>query len=591
MKHTILYIAALLGLTAMTGCSLDEKVFSNSTRHTYYKNEMQVRSGLSGCYNPARTIYVNSGFWQMTECTTDLICMSVSTQYNANCDVSPSRPAVASTVWSNGYKGVMTCNEMIDVLECSEHFTDAQKLPWIAEAVVMRAFYYYILTSTFGDVPFYTEAVTEKNRARIASLPRMSAKDTRDYLINELMAYLMPEDKGGKAALPFVRTYEDASKAYAGAAVGLMIAGKFCMWNERYEDAVEIFGQIENIYGRYLGNNEGFRADYKLTDVRWSEKFVKESILEVGNTVEDFGLVLKGGIAPWTMPTRTTVASASDESEGEGSGTEEVSDIYNGIKIPELGGYARTYTAALPTSYYYANLMKYSDNDLRNGEYSNGRGESDVVRSSGNIAWRWLGTGYVDAKTVGGVKQNVLTEKKNIYWFNKPSNSAAGVKADANKPYGNNQPWLGNKFWCFNMHNTNDGNNYKIFRFAGVLLNLAEAHLILGDTQKACDYLNIVKYRACENVEAFKPITFASVGNNKEALMEEVRMECGRELFGEFQRKFDLVRWGIWYERASMYNEGLYIKGYMQPYHEYWPIPAEQVTYSGNALDNNAYKE
>ena len=39
-----------------------------------------------------------------------------------------------------------------------------------------------------------------------------------------------------------------------------------------------------------------------------------------------------------------------------------------------------------------------------------------------------------------------------------------------------------------------------------------------------------------------------------------------------------------------MYNEGKYIKGYMLPCHEYWPIPAEQVTYSGNALDNNAYK-
>jgi hypothetical protein len=87
------------------------------------------------------------------------------------------------------------------------------------------------------------------------------------------------------------------------------------------------------------------------------------------------------------------------------------------------------------------------------------------------------------------------------------------------------------------------------------------------------------------------PLTPASVNYSQEALMEEIRMESARELIGEFQRKFDLVRWGIWYERASMYNEGMYIKGYMLPCHEYWPIPAEQVTYSGNALDNNAYKE
>jgi hypothetical protein len=107
-----------------------------------------------------------------------------------------------------------------------------------------------------------------------------------------------------------------------------------------------------------------------------------------------------------------------------------------------------------------------------------------------------------------------------------------------------------------------------------------------NDMEKACDYLNVVRGRA-----GVGPLTPASVSYNKEALLEEIRMECARELIGEFQRKFDLVRWGIWYERASMYNEGMYIKGYMLPCHEYWPIPAEQVTYSGNALDNNAYKE
>ena len=137
------------------------------------------------------------------------------------------------------------------------------------------------------------------------------------------------------------------------------------------------------------------------------------------------------------------------------------------------------------------------------------------------------------------------------------------------------------------MYNSQDSNNYKIFRYAGVLLNLAEAHLMgRNDMEMACEYLNVVRGRA-----GLAPLTPASVNNSSEALLEEIRMECARELIGEFQRKFDLVRWGIWYERASMYNEGLYIKGYMLPCHEYWPIPAEQVTYSGNALDNNAYKE
>ena len=221
MKRFIYIICAMC---IVFGCSLKEEVVSNSTRDTYYKNEIQVRTGLNGCYTQIRTIYNNTGFWHMTECTTDLLSLSNSTQYNANCDVSPSRPGISTTVWSNGYSGVMRCNEIIDVLTESEYFTEEQKLPWIAEAMVLRAFYYYVLTSTFGDVPFYTEAVTEDNRADIARLPRMSAKETRDYLIDELMEYLLPISMGGKQALPLGRTYETPDqKAYAGAAVGLSL--------------------------------------------------------------------------------------------------------------------------------------------------------------------------------------------------------------------------------------------------------------------------------------------------------------------------------------------------------------------------------
>lgn len=567
------FIYIICGMCLLFGCSLKEEVVSNSTRDTYYKNEIQIRTGLNGCYTQIRTIYNNTGFWQMTECTTDLISLSNSSQYNANCDVSPSRPGISTTVWSNGYAGVMRCNEMIDVISESEHFTDEQKLPWLAEAKILRAFYYYILTSTFGDVPFYTEAVTEENRASIARLPRMSAKETRDYLIDELMEYLLPESMGGKQALPLVRTYETPDKkAYIGASVGLMIAGKMCLWNERYEDAITVFGQLEQIYGDCRGDaNKGkFAKEYPLSDVKWSQKYVKESILELGNVVEEYGLIIKGGVASWCMPIRTTATSDDEE-----AGSNDQSAIYNGIIIPELGGYAKIYNSALPTSYYYNRLLKYNSEDLRNGDYSNGR--SVAVGSSGNLAWRWLGSGYV--------KSGVVTEQEGVYWFNKPSSNRPNESAS--KPYGNNQPYLGDKFWCFGMYNSQDSNNYKIFRYAGVLLNMAEAYLMgRNDMEMACEYLNVVRGRA-----GLSPLTPASVNNSQEALLEEIRMECARELVGEFQRKFDLVRWGIWYERASMYNEGLYIKGYMLPCHEYWPIPAEQVTYSGNALDNNAYKE
>ena len=129
-----------------------------------------------------------------------------------------------------------------------------------------------------------------------------------------------------------------------------------------------------------------------------------------------------------------------------------------------------------------------------------------------------------------------------------------------------------------------DSNNYKFFRFADAELMLAEAHLRAGRQAEATKYLNITRVRAKLN-----KLTPAAMGGNEEALMEEIRLERARELLGEFQRKFDLVRWGIWYERTVQYNDGMYLPDYIQPYHRYLPIPAEQITYSHGALDNNEY--
>ena len=38
-------------------------------------------------------------------------------------------------------------------------------------------------------------------------------------------------------------------------------------------------------------------------------------------------------------------------------------------------------------------------------------------------------------------------------------------------------------------------------------------------------------------------------------LLNEILNDRGRELLGEFQRKFDMVRWGIWYERTAALSD------------------------------------
>lgn len=549
MKKTI--AIALLIFGAMS-CSLKEKITSYTEGDKYYRSVEQIKTGLNACYSPLKLIYTNMGFWEMCECATDLMYLNIDNQIDAVCDIAPARPGAASLVWQRGYQGVSRTNNMIfytDRAVSEGYINENEAAPLYAEAAVLRSFYWYLLTSTFGDVPFYTERVTEENRTKIVKLPRMSATEIRSFCIEELRKNL--------SAMPARRTYDSGTDYRVGRALGLMLGGRLCLWNKDWDGALEFFGQLETIYGDL--------SQYPLSDVPFSVKYSRESIWEVPNIYEANGLQIVGTLASWTTPLRAHNI-VSDEFAQE----DIISDIYYGIGIPELGSHAMTYTSVRPTPFLCQNLLPYLSDDLRSGEYSNG---SKTARGgSGNLAWRWLGYDPDDAGRTG---------EKQVMFFG--SKNADGTWSRMNQ---SSTPWLGNKFWCPDMRSTRDANNYKIFRYAGAVLGLAEANLMKGDVASSLHYLNMVRSRA-----GLSDLSLADVGGNAELLMEEIRRECAKELLGEYNRKFDLVRWGIWYERTRQYNTGSLISQNVRPCNRYWPIPADQVAASGGVLTNKEYGE
>lgn len=212
----------------------------------------------------------------------------------------------------------MRCNEMYECIERAfndGYVTQAETDAMLAEVVVLRAFYYYVLTCTFGDVPRYFERVTEQNRAEIARLPRMSAFETRSIIIEELKSWLMPpteEHPERKCALPLERTYDNDAHL-VGAAVGLMLAGKMAMWNEQWEDAVEVYGVLEEIYGLGAGvDPQAALAQYPLSDVPFGKKYTRESIFEISNDAQDYGQQVTGMLAAWCMPSKTSSGETDD---------------------------------------------------------------------------------------------------------------------------------------------------------------------------------------------------------------------------------------------------------------------------------------
>ena len=158
MKKRKNWLTALLSMFVLASCSLEEDTSSFSTPDNFYQTKEQCLSALNSCYIPLNGTY-NYTLFIATEACTDIMYINSGT-LDSRLDISPAKPRHGETVWNNGYKGVMYCNAAINGIENSP-LEENEKLPLLGEGKIMRAFYYYLLTSFFGDVPFYTEHVAD----------------------------------------------------------------------------------------------------------------------------------------------------------------------------------------------------------------------------------------------------------------------------------------------------------------------------------------------------------------------------------------------------------------------------------------------
>lgn len=121
--------------------------------------------------------------------------------------------------------------------------------------------------------------------------------------------------------------------------------------------------------------------------------------------------------------------------------------------------------------------------------------------------------------------------------------------------------------------------NIRIIRYADVVLMAAESANELGKTTEAVDYLEMVRARARGNNTAILPkVTTANQAELREAIRHERRVELGME----FDRFYDLVRWGI--AKEVLHAAGK--TGY-QDKHALLPLPQTEVDKSNGVLKQN----
>jgi len=127
--------------------------------------------------------------------------------------------------------------------------------------------------------------------------------------------------------------------------------------------------------------------------------------------------------------------------------------------------------------------------------------------------------------------------------------------------------------------------NYRLMRYADVLLMYAEALNELGQTAQAYDYIQQVRDRAnLPDLHVTKP------GMTQTQMRDQLAHERALELSIESIRIHDIIRWGWLYDPAklAMLREHDSDFNTWIPGREYLPIPQRELDVNPNALPNSA---
>ncbi|SDE33147.1 Starch-binding associating with outer membrane [Mucilaginibacter pineti] len=102
---------------------------------------------------------------------------------------APTSLGITNNTWNWLYGAIYSANDAVAQLTAAK--ADPSK---IAEAKVMRDWFYYLLIDDFGDVPFYTDNNTDPN-----TIQQTKRADIYNFIVTELKANvdLLSETKGG----------------------------------------------------------------------------------------------------------------------------------------------------------------------------------------------------------------------------------------------------------------------------------------------------------------------------------------------------------------------------------------------------------
>jgi len=186
-------------------------------------------------------------------------------------NILPTNAAVEA-VWKNYYNGVFACNVVLDGLTGNQKVSSDMQRQGIAQALFLRAYYYFILTTCYGNIPLHLRVET--------------AKEAQSHVVPQdtVFARIEQDCLAAAAVLPATVPASQLGAATKGAALALL--AKTYLFHadlaSHYQLAAQTAATVEGM-GYSLTNNyfENFGAQ---------TKYNTEAIFTVNHIISTLGI-------------------------------------------------------------------------------------------------------------------------------------------------------------------------------------------------------------------------------------------------------------------------------------------------------------
>lgn len=282
----------LIVMSMMMSCSniLDKEPDFVSPDY-YYENADEMRSALYGVYNrlidPNGRMY-SKGLFSYFAISDEAFYKNISTNNIRVMQFDASQLDVGR-LWEILYEGINRANYLLANMDESK-LTTAEMKVYKGEAMFLRGYYYFLLTSYFGEVPLKLTPTTSPNEKPLA---KSSLKDVYAQIENDMKAA-----EGLVLDIDSLGTNERISKTGVQAILArvyMKMAGEPLNDTEKYKDALEYCNKVIN------SGKHSLNPSFSQIFINHSQDIIepKECIWEVGmygNKIGDVDLAGSVGV-------------------------------------------------------------------------------------------------------------------------------------------------------------------------------------------------------------------------------------------------------------------------------------------------------